>query len=83
MFLNSFSAHSYLNAYFDFVYFCSDSTPSPQHDKDKVSDASLLAFKGAWAGTDTKPGHSPWVPPPMQYMGAMSHHLWPGQLAAH
>jgi len=60
-----------------------NSTPSPQHDKDKVSDASLLAFKGAWAGADTKPGHSPWVPPPMQYMGAMSHHLWPGQLAAH
>ena len=93
MFLNSFSAHSYLNAYFDFVYFCSDSTPSPQHDKDKASDASLLAFKGAWSGgvpsPDTKPGvHAPYpgFPPPMQYMGAMtsmSHHLSPWQLAAH
>ena len=95
MFLNSFSAHSYLNAYFDFVYFCSDSTPSPQHDKDKASDpASLLAFKGAWSGgvpsPDTKPAHAayPGFPPPMQYMGAMGSmpamsHLSPWQLAAH
>ena len=65
------------------IYFLSTaSTPSPQADKEKAE--SLLAFKGAWGTAgDTKPAHYPGFPPPMQYMGAMTHHLSPWQLAAH